>query len=70
MVENGVAQKLELFQEAIEPISIVLALDASGSMKKKEADVVSSAREFINALRPQDKLAVVLFADHPVFATI
>ena len=67
VVENGVVQKLELFQEAIDPVSIVLVLDASGSMKKKEADVVSSAREFITALRPQDKLAVVLFADHPVF---
>jgi VWFA-related protein len=68
VLENGVAQKLELFQEAVEPVSIVLALDASGSMKKKEAEVVSSARDFINALRPQDKLAVVLFADQPVFA--
>jgi VWFA-related protein len=67
VVENGVVQKLELFQEAVDPVSIVLVLDASGSMKKKEADVVASAREFITALRPQDKLAVVLFADHPVF---
>jgi Ca-activated chloride channel homolog len=67
VVENGVVQQLELFQEAVEPVSIMLALDASGSMKKKEAEVVSSAREFITALRPQDKLAVVLFADRPVF---
>jgi VWFA-related protein len=68
VVENGVVQQLELFQEAVEPVSIVLALDASGSMKKKEADVVASAREFINALRPQDKLAVMLFSDHPVLS--
>jgi len=67
ILENGDVQKLELFQEAVEPVSIVLALDASGSMKKKESDVIASAREFVNALRPQDKLAVVLFADHPVF---
>ena len=67
IVENGDVQKVELFQEAVEPVSIVLALDASGSMKKKEADVIASAREFVEALRPQDKLAVVLFADHPVF---
>jgi Ca-activated chloride channel family protein len=67
IIENGDVQKLELFQEAVEPVSIVLALDASGSMKKKEADVIASAREFVSALRPQDKLAVVLFADHPVF---
>ena len=68
IVENGDVQALELFQEAVEPVSIVLALDASGSMKKKEAEVVSSAREFIGALRPQDKLAVVLFSDSPMFA--
>ena len=67
ILENGDVQKLELFQEAVEPVSIVLALDASGSMKKKESDVIASAREFVSALRPQDKLAVVLFADHPVF---
>jgi Ca-activated chloride channel family protein len=67
ILENGDVQKLELFQEAVEPVSVVLALDASGSMKKKEADVVASAREFVGALRPQDRLAVVLFADHPVF---
>ena len=67
IVENGVVQKLELFQEAVEPVSIVLALDASGSMKRKESDVVASAREFISALRPTDKVAVVLFSDQPMF---
>ena len=61
-------QKLETFQEASQPVSIVLTLDSSGSMKKKEADLVDSAREFIDALRPQDRLALVLFADRPVFA--
>ena len=68
IVENGVPQQVETFQEAVQPVSIVLALDSSGSMKKKEADVVASAREFIHALRPQDRLALVLFADRPVFA--
>jgi VWFA-related protein len=67
IVENGVVQKVELFQEAVEPVSIVLALDASGSMKRKESDVVASAREFISALRPTDKVAVVLFSDQPMF---
>ena len=52
----------------MQPVSIVLALDASGSMKKKEVDVIASAQEFLNALRPQDQLALVLFADRPVFA--
>ena len=68
VLEDGHPQDVESFQEAVQPVSIVLALDASGSMKKKEADVVASARDFIHALRPQDKLAVVLFADRVVFA--
>jgi VWFA-related protein len=68
ILEDGVVQKLETFQEASQPVSIVLTLDASGSMKKKEAELVDSARQFIDALRPQDRLAVVLFADRPVFA--
>jgi VWFA-related protein len=68
VVENGVPQQVESFHEAVQPVSIVLAIDASGSMKKKEADVVSSALEFVRALRPQDKLAVVQFADRVVFA--
>ncbi len=49
VVENGVVQQVESFQEAVQPVSIVLALDASGSMKKKELDVIASAQEFLNA---------------------
>ncbi len=68
IVEDGVVQKLDTFQEASQPVSIVLTLDSSGSMKKKEVELVDSARQFIDALRPQDRLALVLFADRPVFA--
>jgi VWFA-related protein len=68
ILENGLPQKLEIFQEAVQPVSIVLALDASGSMKKSEADVVASARQFIDALRPQDKLGLMLFADRAELA--
>jgi Ca-activated chloride channel family protein len=63
IVEGGVAQSLETFQEAIQPVSIVLALDSSGSMRRKEADVVESGRRFVDALRKEDKLALMLFAD-------
>ncbi len=64
--ENGVAQKVETFHEASQPVSIVLALDASGSMRHREADVIAAARAFTAALRPQDQLAVMLFADSVV----
>ena len=68
VVENGVPQRVELFHEASQPLSLVLALDASGSMKKREAEVIESARAFVSALRPEDALAVVLFSDQVSFA--
>jgi VWFA-related protein len=66
IVEDGVPQTVETFHEASQPVSIVLALDASGSMRHKEADVIASAHAFTNALRPQDQLAVMMFADSVV----
>ena len=64
IVEDDVPQRVETFQEASQPVSIVLALDASGSMRRREPDVVASARAFAAALRPEDKLAVMFFADN------
>ena len=63
IVEDGVPQTLESFQEAVSPISIVLALDASGSMKGAVEAVKEGAKQFISAFRPQDRLSLVLFAD-------
>lgn len=63
VVEDDVVQHIESFHEASQPVSIILALDASGSMRRREADVVASARAFAAALRPEDKLGVMLFAD-------
>jgi VWFA-related protein len=63
IVEDGVPQHVETFHEASQPVSIILALDASGSMRHREADVIASARAFAAALRAEDRLAVMLFAD-------
>jgi Ca-activated chloride channel homolog len=68
VTENGVPQKVEVFQEATQPVSIVLALDNSGSMRQREAQVIDAARGFVSALRPDDKLAVMHFADETDFA--
>jgi VWFA-related protein len=68
VIEDGVKQKIDTFQEAVAPVSIVLALDESGSMKKAAEGVQDAARRFVNAVRPQDKLGLVLFADHSTFA--
>lgn len=65
LYEDGVPQHVDTFQEASQPVSIILALDASGSMKKEEAEVMASARAFTAALRPQDQLGLMLFSDAP-----
>ena len=63
VLEDGAPQTVETFQEAVQDVSIVLALDASGSMKKKEADVIASAQDFVGALQEKDQLALVMFGD-------
>jgi Ca-activated chloride channel family protein len=68
VVENGVEQTIDTFQEAITPVSIVLALDASGSMKKASETAKAAASDFVDALRPEDKLGLVLFADRSEIA--
>ena len=51
VLEDGARAGVETFQEAVQHVSIVLALDSSGSMKKKEADVIASAHDFVDALQ-------------------
>ena len=68
VVENGVPQAVESFHESMTPVSIVLALDASGSMKKWAETAKSAAGHFVDALRSEDQLAVLLFADRAELA--
>jgi VWFA-related protein len=63
VVEDGVPQTVEAFSEATSPVSIVLALDESGSMRRSAEGVKSAARSFVDALRKEDRLAVLRFAD-------
>ena len=63
VVEDGVPQTVDVFHEAIDPVSIVLTLDSSGSMKKAADAAKAAARTFIEAVGPEDKLGVALFAD-------
>jgi Ca-activated chloride channel family protein len=63
VVEDGVAQTVEAFSEASSPVSIVLALDESGSMRRSAEGVKAAARSFVEALRKEDRLAVLRFSD-------
>lgn len=68
LIEDDVPQTLDAFQEANAPISIALALDASGSIKPVLEPLKAAARTFVSSLRPADPLALVQFADAVTFA--
>lgn len=68
VLEDGVEQKIETFHEATTPVTMVLALDQSGSMKKSADKVVEAATAFVEALRPEDWLGVITFADRSTVA--
>ena len=62
-MEDGVPQVVDMFQEAVLPVTIVLVLDASGSMTRSAERAQGAAREFVGALRPEDELSLIVFAD-------
>jgi Ca-activated chloride channel homolog len=66
VVEDGVRQSIDTFQEAVDPVSISLLLDASGSMTRSAEVVRDTAREFVKAVRPEDSLSMITFADQPL----
>lgn len=61
--EDGVPQQVDVFHEAVAPVAIVLAIDASGSMTRSTQIARQAAAHFVEAVRPLDPLAIVQFAD-------
>jgi Ca-activated chloride channel family protein len=68
VLEDGIEQKVDTFQIAVDPVQIVLALDESGSMKRAVDDVKAAARQFVTALEPKDPLALITFSDRALIA--
>lgn len=62
VLEDGAPQNVDVFHEAVLPVTFMLALDASGSMKRSADQAQNAAREFIAAMRPEDQLGMILFA--------
>jgi VWFA-related protein len=63
VVEDGIDQEIDVFNEAVLPVTFMLALDASGSMRRSAEHAQEAAREFIGSMRPEDELGMILFAD-------
>ena len=61
--EDGVKQSIVSFEPAASPFSLVILLDISGSTRNFRPTLKQSAIRFIDALRPEDRVAVIAFND-------
>ena len=59
--DNGAPQEISFFASADSPFDLVLLLDLSGSTAKKIDLIRKSAKRFVDATRPGDRIAVVTF---------
>ncbi len=61
--EDGVKQEISRFEPTVAPFSVVMILDMSGSTLGFRQVIRQSAFRFIDALAPDDRVAVVEFYD-------
>ena len=61
--ENGKRQELTLFANDIQPITVVMLLDRSGSMKANFTLVQQAASRFVDAMLPADKARIGSFSN-------
>ena len=61
--DNGKRQALTLFANDIQPITVVMLLDRSGSMRRNFELVEKAAEEFVDAMLPADKARIGSFSD-------
>jgi Ca-activated chloride channel family protein len=61
--DNGKPQPLTLFANDIQPITVVILLDRSGSMRSKFALVEEAAEQFVAAMLPTDKARIGSFSN-------
>jgi Ca-activated chloride channel homolog len=60
--DNGKKQEISLFANEVQPITIVIMLDRSGSMKQSFNLVAAGAEEFVRRLLPADKARIGSFS--------
>ncbi len=61
--ENGVPQAIDRLIPEADPFNIALMIDSSGSTHFKFGDMQEAALEFVDSLRPQDRVLIVSFGD-------
>jgi VWFA-related protein len=63
VLEDGTPQDIAFFAAANTPFDLVLLLDLSGSSNDKLKLIKKSARRFVDATRPIDRVSIVAFTD-------
>jgi VWFA-related protein len=63
ILENGRRQELTLFANDIQPITVVMLLDRSGSMKANFSLVQQAAERFVDVMLPADKARIGSFSN-------
>lgn len=63
ILEDGVPQEIAFFESSDTPFDLVLLLDLSGSIADKLKLVRRSAKRFVEAARPFDRIAILTFTD-------
>jgi VWFA-related protein len=61
--ENGVQQKIEIFNSVEQPFTVVLLLDMSNSTQFQITEIQDAAIKFVDQLRRDDKVMVASFDD-------
>ena len=59
--EDGVKQSIQLFEPVDAPFSLVLMLDMSGSTINFRQQLKLASQRFLDALAPEDRVAVIQF---------
>ncbi len=63
VADNGKHQDLTIFANDIQPITIVILLDRSGSMRSNFQRVEAAAEEFVRDMLPEDKARIGSFSN-------
>ena len=61
--DSGTAQPITVFSKEVQPITLVMMLDRSGSMRGNFQLVDQSAEAFVRAMQPADKAKIGSFAE-------
>src|SRR5690242_2181715 len=61
--ENGGLQPIKQFSSEERPVTVGIVVDASGSMRARQAQVAAAALSFVRASNPEDEIFVVNFND-------